>query len=537
MRILLILAVTKILEASRFHLNAASVPRSYYDLLSLALVGAILAFFILDTKTSTDGLEARLERIFASRRVLAYALDVLLAVVLLYETWRYADLLYLYPIRCNRADMLPIVRGAAEYLSAFSNPFDKTYCPWNVPFVYLPMMMLYYLPAILLKFDMRFISHLSLLLTLFLVYGHQRKHGRPLAGFLIVWIMASSGLFRFYIMTVQDFPFLLVIALALFSFYEKKDEAFFFCLALALATRQVFLVLFPIFAIAALKTRRLRPRGLAAFGAGLLFGFLPALLYPRSFILNFVRSFRHYSHAQGNGLFLTHSLGFSHYFFDRKTIATILCLCLLGALYLLALKYLRESNLWLFLALGLADFLFFTRYGLRPEEYYYLPLFAILSVMPLRRDPGAPSVPFRRSLQSLAMGACVLILFTFPLLAKRSSMPFQIRDAGDSKLFGRLEGTGRMEFSLAVAAPRLRQQTLAFEVRVRDPRPKAPLLVSVLINDKPVLSRELLGSWIRIELDRDVQRKYLIWGSNAFEVSLNRPEPFQLKVIREPGGH
>jgi hypothetical protein len=131
----------------------------------------------------------------------------------------------------------------------------------------------------------------------------------------------------------------------------------------------------------------------------------------------------------------------------------------------------------------------------------------------------------------------VLILFAFPLLAKRSSTPFQIREAGDSKLFGRLEGTGKMEFSLAVAVPRLKRQALAFEVRARDLSPKAPLFVSVRINDKPVLSRELPVSGIRIELDRDVQREYLIWGSNAFEVSLNRPEPFQLKVIREPGGH
>jgi hypothetical protein len=533
---LLIFAVTKILELSRFNLNNGSVSRAYYDFLSLSLLGAILLFFFLSKKDWAGRLEAKAENIFSSRPPLLLSLDLLLAVLVLYESWRYSDLLYLYPVRCGAGDMLPAIRGAAEQLAVFSNPFDKVYCPWNAPFGYLPMMMVYYLPGVLLKFDIRFISYFCFLLTLFSIYRERRRRGSPLGGFLIVMVMLTSPLFRFYMLTVQDFPFVFVVTLALFAFTEKKNGLLYFCLALALATRQIFAVLLPFFLIAAWKTRRVRASGPVIFAAGLCVGFFPAFFYPRSFILNLIRVFPYYSQAQQNNHFLIHSLGLSYYFFDRKTLASLLFVTLLAALYVLALKALKESNLWLFLALGLLTFLFFTRYGLRPEEYYYLPLFAILTTIPVRNIQGRVYAGPPRPFLPVLTGVCVALLFLFPLLAAKGGFPVRLQGSSPSPLSGSLEGDGRLEFSLAVAAPHLRNEPITFLIRRKHPGRRTPLTVSVRINDRPIVSRDMREDKIRIDIDWDLQKKYFIWGSNAFEVTLDKPEPFLLKLFRNREG-
>ena len=532
MRALLILLVMKILESSRFNLNDGSVPRAHYDALSLALVAGVLVFFFLEKYPLANKLEARIEAAIASRRPLTLALDILVAALFLYETWRYADILYFYPICCLRSDMLPMVRGATEHLAALSNPFDKTYCPWNIPFTYLPMMMTFFLPAVLLRFDLRFISFLFFLLTLFLIFRHHRENGRPLGGFLIVLIMISSPLLQLFILDVQDFPFLFVITLALYMFARGKYIPFAFCLALALATRQIFAVLLPFFVITGWKANRVRIPVIGAFSAGLLAGFFPALLFPQSFILNLARSYQHLSSPPRIGRFLVHSLGLSYYFSDHQWLATLMSIIFLFSLYIAAIKYLRERNLWLFLALGLFSFLFFTRYALRPEEYYYLPLFAIVSIVPLREVPGASrSRAARRFLLTGMMVLCLLLVFFFPFLSGRNYRLIHLTDGPRTPRSKILAPDGRMEFFLIAVAPGLWSQDLELLIRRLEPERKdLPVAVNIRINDKDAFRAEARGQKLWVSTRQHDLKKYLFWGANGFEISLDEPEAFELKA-------
>jgi hypothetical protein len=150
-------------------------------------------------------------------------------------------------------------------------------------------------------------------------------------------------------------------------------------LSLALATRQIFIALLPFFVIAAWRAKRIKIPAIAAFSAGLLAGFFPALLFPHSFILNLIRPYQFMSMRPKNRFFLMHSLGLSYYFSDHKWMATLMSLALLIALYLIAIKYLHEKNLWLFLAAELFAFLFFILSSYRPEPLAWLTYCASIS--------------------------------------------------------------------------------------------------------------------------------------------------------------
>jgi len=260
--------------------------------------------------------------------------------------------------------------------------------------------------------------------------------------------MASSGPFRFYIMTVQDFPFLLVIAPSPRRLLTKRrTRLFFFCLALALATRQVFFVLLPYFRHRRAQDPSSPPARPAAFGAGLFFGFLPSLLYPRSFILNFVRSFRHYMPCPAEWPFPDPLARVSHYFFDRKTMATVLCLFCWE-------PFISSPSIFVKATSGCSS-----PWGLRiscsSRDMDCVPrsIIICLSRRSFRHAParGSRSAehPLRRSLQSHGDGNLCAHPFAFPLLAKSAR-----RRRGPSiQNRGRLEGTGSMEFSLANCRP------------------------------------------------------------------------------------
>jgi len=532
MRAVIIFAVVKIMEVSRFNLNNPSMTRTAYDLLSLALLAAICAGPFLERIARFDAVEAKVEAFVRSRRSLRLLLLLALAGFLLYETWRYADVLYAYPVRCLQGDMLINIRGAAESMAALSSPFDKTFCPWNVPFAYFPMMMLYYLPAVLLRFDLRLVSYLFFLLTLGLIYRYHRDRGRPLGGALIVLILVSSELFRFHMISVQDFPFLFVVALAVYGFAEKRDVPLFLGSALALATRQVFVLLVPFLAIAVWKYRRPNFRRLAVFGAGLVVGFLPAILYPGSFVGNLFRMLSYYRGTQKPSHLLTHSLGLSYYFVEKKLAALVLCVVVFAALYALALRFLRERSLCLFLGLGLAAFLYLESYATRPEEYYFLPLFAVLALAPLRsyqaETPGGPA----RTIWPLTVAGCLGLLLTFPVLSPRGMEPRRLRGEPLPADPGCLQASGWIEFSLPAVWPGRAEGPLTLVLRRVGPETDVPAKAILRVNDRDALRSDFVGRELRLDLDRDFQREYLIWGANAFDVRLEKSQPFRLKVVR-----
>jgi hypothetical protein len=59
------------------------------------------------------------------------------------------------PITPPNGDMLPLVQGALDNLLAGRSPYTTYQMPWDVPLTYLPITWLSYLPAYLLRLDLR----------------------------------------------------------------------------------------------------------------------------------------------------------------------------------------------------------------------------------------------------------------------------------------------------------------------------------------------------------------------------------------------
>ena len=217
-----------ILELSRSNLNANFETRAFYNVLSLSILVLIAVSLLLQNNRKLVSLENRIESLFSHKFGWGiYILDGLVVAIALLFSVKSALLIYSHPIYCQSADMLPMVRQAGEIFLAGGNPFQATYCPWGLPFTYLPMLLTSYLPVIALKIDIRFLSLLSFVLLVLLIYNYHKRKGHPLRAFLLAVVFFSSGLFPFFLLSVQTFPFLLLLFISWRSGLGAGNDAFF----------------------------------------------------------------------------------------------------------------------------------------------------------------------------------------------------------------------------------------------------------------------------------------------------------------------
>lgn len=530
LRILLILIIIKILELSRSNLDDIAVKRTFYDLLNFFLILAFLIYLIFYKSKKISQFEKRVRKtlIKFGNKWLVF-LDILAIIILIFYTFKVSGLLYKYPINCRTADMLPFIRGAGEYLLSLENPFDKKYCPWNLHFPYPPMMMIYYLPSVLLKFDIRFISYLFFVNLLLVIYYYHRKKGFNLTGFLIYLIIISSSLIHLFLMRVHTFPFLFILSVVLYSLSEKKDKLFFFSLAIALATRRLFWFLFPIFAIYSVKQKKISFSNVKYFVMGLFIGFFPALLYPKAFLTSQIYRFQDIGKHLQDNLFLKHSLGLSYYFYDLKKISTILMFCLLIIIYLFAIKHLRFNNLWLFLSLILVSFLYFLS-TYRPEEHYFLSFIVILGLFPLGKSRNTF---FKKgiSVTSVLISTFVFfIMLLYPYVSGRKYIINPLRGKISISQSGYIATNGHLEFSVGGNIKFRKDKELTLLLRRIEYEEDKPVRVKLNINEKIFFNKIFNKRRIKILIDANNLNKYFIIGSNFFEITLDKPEPFSLKL-------
>jgi len=101
---------------------------------------------------------------------------------------------------------------------------------------------------------------------------------------------------------------------------------------LALAARRIYWLFFVVFAVWAVREKKINRRTIGPLLIGLLLGFSPALFYPRSFLINQIQVIKHFGSHLKNNLFLEHSLGFSYHLFDNDILSFILLSVLLMAI-------------------------------------------------------------------------------------------------------------------------------------------------------------------------------------------------------------
>jgi len=307
-------------------------------------------------------------------------LVVILTVVFIYRVTHY---IFTEPISCPTADMLPIIRGAGERLISFQSPFNMTFCPtYGGPFPYLPIMMVYYLPGIIFRMDIRIVSLIFCLGLLLLGYIYYRKKGYRLTGFLIFVILTTSVLLPLFLITVHTFPYLFVLAVLLLAFNEDNDKVMFFSLALALASRKFFWLYLPFFVIYIFKSRKFSLSSIKYFVLGGILGLVPYILFPSDFIRSNVLHVANANIDAIPDLHLQHSIGLTPFSFHHRTLSLIVLVVLYGLTCVLALKYLNKKNTWAFLSLSTLIFLYF-QVSTRTQEYYFLPLIAFLLFAPL----------------------------------------------------------------------------------------------------------------------------------------------------------
>lgn len=530
-KLLFLFLVVKILELSRFNMSDFTVKRTFYDFLSFGLPLALLIYLLLNRWDRLQAINRllTLPRMWLGR-IAPYFFDAVFLAVILWFTVTMTIDLFQIPINCGRADMLPIVRDGTDHFLSFSSPFDKTYCS-GINFTYLPMMLFANVPGVFFHFDIRFLSILYLLFCLAIVYHAYRRRGHGFMGALIVLILISSPLLRFYILSIQTFPFLFLLALILFLLHRGKIPSAALFSGLALATRRIFWLLFVVLAIWAVKEKRINRQTIGSLLAGLLLGFSPALFYPRSFILNQIQVFKHFGTHLKDNLFLEHSLGFSYHLFDKKNLSFLLLSFLLLSIFVLAFKKATLQNLWVFLFLTCVVFLYFTQ-QVRPEEYYFLPLLLILALPNQAESPPSEHRSKTPGLFCFPVAFLLLTMFFYPVFSGTNGTLTPVDTNIKIQNASYVLPHGYAEFSLSGQHLFMKDKSLSFLVRRLAPE-KSPLIIRIKINDKEAAASESKENRFLFELPLSELGDFLYTGSNSIEFLTVKPESLLLKIRLE----
>ncbi len=504
------------------------VPRSFYDYLSLLLVLSFVLYlslsrFLLPYEEKIEQAVARIGKKWIP--LLLDGLVVIMAAIFIYKA---VKIIYTYPISCRTADMLPMIRGAGEYLLSLKNPFNQCFCPWRIEFfVYLPMMIVYYLPGLILKIDIRFLSLFFYLGILLSGYSYYRRRGYYLTGFLIFVVFITSGLFPLFLITLHTFPYLLLLSILCLALLGDKEKLLFFALALAIATRKFFWLYLPLFLIYFLKNRKITLPHFKFFGLGTFIGFSLYIFFPSHMVKS---SFFHLLLQHQNfrkDLHLKHSLGLTYHLFDHQIVSMVVLMVFYVVICIFAVRTLNKKNFWMFLFLVTTVFCYVQSHT-RPEEYYYLPLIIFLLFAPVKDFKGRFG---RKNMIFLglpiALCLCVFLLF-FPYLLGKELIINPVRGHTGGYSPEGIHSNGFLEVS--VAKNFTSKKSMTFLIRRIHYRENEPVRITIRINEKDYIDELFQTRRISIPFDRITQKKYFYIGANSIEVALDEPKAFYLKI-------
>ena len=507
MRVLFVLICIKILELSRFNLTNQDVSRSFYNLLSLALLTTYLCFALFSR--SALSFEKKLELDFQKRaKGWIHLLDAGVLVGVIGFAYKSVGILYTNPVRWLTGDMLPMLRAAGENFLSGTNPFIQTYLFSEVPYTYLPMTLIYYLPSVWAKFDVRFMALLFFIALVLLIYQYYRKKGFVLTGFFVVVIFLISGLFSFLLISIHTFPYLFILAGFLYALSEDKQEILFFALALAMTSRRAFWPFVPFIFIFLCKQRMLNLRNLGSFGCGLFIGIVPFLLHPYPFfaqiIKNMDRQAQEYLKIK-ESYAVMHSLGLAHYLSGYRLETLLAAVVVIGVLLVLAIKYLNKANLWLFLS---ATLLLMTsiQSQTRAQEYYFLPLLVIVLFIPLETlNALKPKLPFPAVSAGILL--CVLVLaLTYPRPSVNALVISPIRGHRMVPSQG-LTYRGFAEIGVGMNIFERKDGELTLVISRLDYSTDQPSRINIRMNEKLCISEYFTARKIELTLEKDKLNK------------------------------
>lgn len=335
------------------------------------------------------------------------------------------------PIDPNVADMLPLIRKAMAAFLSGDYPYQFYNLPWQLPLYYFPLLWLSYVPAHVLRLDMRIIGVLISAVILF-IFWHESRRAResaapgslkPLLVFLLGIFFFLSPYTIFFTASGHSYPYWCYLAFFLYFLKNDKHAWAAIFLGLAVSTRQPAVILVPFYLIYLFKNFRRRQwiflTALMTISAAVLI--LPFFLAdPKGFLfdsLSGVSSELSYGWRPA----ILGSVGLTNvfYFFGITRYLKIVQIAVFSLIFGLALFKLR-NKVSLFVFSGFALFLHNTFLFYIPSHYFYIPIFIIFSFAALENlgavAPVTAPSPFatKKLLKSLAiMIVPVLVLFLF----------------------------------------------------------------------------------------------------------------------------
>lgn len=510
-----------ILQYGRFHMVDRFIPRAIYIILTFLFVMLLFVVNLANRRGWWLDRILQLERWWGfslQRKMFRWLVSIVFfggIIVLLFHT---AGVVYFRPVQCDFGDMLPSIQQANQYLLQGESPFNKVYCPWGLPLVYFPLQLSVFLPAVWAGLDMRLLTIFFFLLLLYVIHTHLHRRGYPFMALLCSLLWIVSPVVRFWLLNIQIFPYLFLIAL-LFHFVHTKNwvKAAFVC-GLLLAFRQSFYFSFPLFAL--LYWHEKRPewrKTIGAWSLGLFLGFLPALFYLPQFLHNLLVTPKYYLRLLHKNVFLDHSFGFMATFRDHPTLGLGIQIILFILIYVAAWKLVKIENIWLFFSLAYANFIFFQRY-LRPEEYYVLPVVvAAAFALPgeYKRGAGLP----RATRWWVGTVAIVILIFLFyPQLSAKhrgfAAIPGTEHSAAAefSSAKGKVGVVWRVGLLDRLSLP----DTLSLALTRDTDAP--PTTISVQLNERTIWQGNVAERRQHVDIPRDVYRQYILKGANYLAV-------------------
>ena len=341
------------------------------------------------------------------------------------------DIILTSPIDPNVADMLPLIRKAMSAFLSGDYPYQFYYLPWQLPLYYFPLLWISYIPAHVLRLDMRIIGVVISAVILF-IFWHESRRARESAapGSLKPLLVFLPGIFFFLspytiFFTASGHSYPYWFCLVFFLYFLKNDRhalaAIF--LGLAVSTRQPAVILVPFYLIYLFKNVPRRQwiflTALMTISAAVLI--LPFFLAdPKGFLFD---SFSGVSGELSYGWrpAILGSVGLTNvfYFFGITRYLKIVQMTALALIFLLALFKVR-NKVSLFVYSGFALFLHNTFLFYIPSHYFYIPVFIVFSfaalellgaVAPVTARPPFAVKPFLKLLAITT--APVLVLFLF----------------------------------------------------------------------------------------------------------------------------
>ena len=521
-----------VLQKSRFLMTHWLVSRRYYNVLSVLFILLLLAGIFLSKNQQTSKWWQWAEKAFSSvfsKKALRIVIWTIFIVSTIAITASMSSNIYHFPIRCNASDMLPLIRQANQLLLEGRSPFAARYCPLQIPCTYLPAQITAYMPAILLQLDLRFFSMLYLLGILLMLFRHLYDSSQKLAAFLLYGFLLTSPLLSFFVLHIQLFPYLFLIALFFYHIVRRNFGWGALCCGLLLAFRQTFWFSFPLIFILYWKEKPATWKRDVALGlGGLAFGAAPALFFLPSFIINLSSVWGHFQALLKKNLFLLHSLGFGYYLFDYKKTAQIFFAIILLIIFLAAIRYLKLSNFVIFFALVETVF-FFTLRLARPEEYYALTIvLAIGFFTPLQKKNAASCLKFV-PLTIVILTFVSLIFLLLPYIANKPRfLPGNEKTIASGSF--RFQAKSYCEVAVMIGAKEiwLGKRNLHFSIRCQPKELQKKPAICIAINDEILLRQRLEFAKTNIVL-HDVSR-HLQVGANVLTIDMADSIPFTVTI-------